>query len=504
MASITCDPRTAYNGVLCVGGGLFAFDQYELLDSGTVARQLSDHSSYKFATALTVAESSGAGVYASWFQTGDRLLAYQRGSNTLSEGSLFGSPTPFLPADGGLAKLKTSQYAPVLHPALSSQTLLILDEHNNLSALEQIMGARADASEGAWQQVPLLAQDNNSIKEVNAYMVHVEISDEHGLPAVTAKYGLKASRRTTLLINGSEYTLSDNNTATIVETNERGILTLVIPTEDIACPTFSLFDCESSFTSTDLLQPPKLARTIIVDPSAKALDNLATLFDGSKDIRKLTDANGRPLIDGSKVNDQDARKITEALSRLHEIRKDMGNTPTPAVVLPTGSTGVESASCFQQPPLSDGTLKNAIADVGDGVRQALWGLWNYVKSSALSAAQWFVEKIGGAWNFIVKLAEGAWAFVLRTAEDIARVIGTVVSWLKKAYNSVCDFVRLVFNWDQLKATATSIRTVVNACLTFAENCIEKQSASIELKIDEIEKVLKFSYSRWNVLTDPNF
>ncbi|KAJ6583461.1 hypothetical protein DFH09DRAFT_1360111 [Mycena vulgaris] len=434
--------------VFIVGNGLYMLNYADLTESGTIVTQLSSHSAYAEASRLTLAQAGD--TFTAWFQTGEQVVTYQRAQ---TDGTLIGEPVPLLPPSSEAGK--TVQYVPILHSSLVSQSLVLRSDANELVVMEQ------STVTGLWVTTPLMVEEVGTVMEVNAFVTHIEIKGkEDGMPSVMAPYVLSSSSFITTIVNGVEHALG--RTPMTVETNERGVITLIVPVDGISTPTFTLSDPLSSSPDAE---PLRLGEPIVIDPTVKVFDRLTKAISASSDIRELKSPNGHSMIEpGSGVSKEDAEAAAKALKDLSTVRAEL--IQGHQVNFFTAATAI------------------SITEVSSP-----WEFWQWIKQGVRRAYKYTITKLGDAWTFVVKLGQQAWNFVLDTVERVVECAKYVLDKVKAAWNWVKDTVGFIFNWGDIKATAESIKVVVRSSLTYAANFIAKERYDVGDSLDRTEKLL---------------
>jgi hypothetical protein len=418
----------------------------QLTQSGDDAIQLSSHSAYSQASRLTIAQSGN--TFTAWFQTGERVVTYQRAQ---TGGELIGVPVPLLPPSSEAGK--TVQYAPILHSSLLSQSLVLRSDANQLVFMEQ------STVTGLWVTTPVMVEKVDTLMEVDAFVTHIEIKGkEDGMPSVMAPYALSSSSFITTIVNGVEHTLG--GIPMTVKTNERGVITLIVPVDGLSIPTFKLSDAPPSPDD----EPLRLTEQIVIDPTVKVLDRLTKAISASSDIGELKSPNGHRMIEpGSSVSIDDTKATVKAL-------KDL-------------STVYSKLRQGHRANFSTAATTISITELSNP-----WEFWQWIKQGVRDAYEYKITQVNNVWNLVVNLGPQVWNFVLDTVERVVECAKYVLDKIKAAWNWVRDTVGFIFNWEDIKATTVSIKVIVKSSLTYAANRIAKARNDGEDDIDRAEKV----------------
>lgn len=453
------------NFLLVGGGGLFLVtcDDLQSITPPT-ARCISTHEMFQNASDLYIAQSSGWD-FSAWFKTSNGELAYQRASfGYVDEGigcTLHGEPIPLLDSTAHVI-----DYVPVLHPTLTSQTLIVLNNEKEVSMMQHAVES------GMWNDVPLLVTAPGDVSEVQAYVSHIQVTSaeeqDGGGAAALAHYHLSASRPISALVNGSEFVLSKN--PTVVQTNGRGVLTIVAPTDDLGVPTFTLSD-----PSSPSLSPAyALGKPVSFDPSQKIFDRLKTMLHGESDIRKVKTEDGSLFLEGSSLSDDDAAKVSTTLHKLVEVHGELSNS------LPQSTKS--ASEVFHSPPIVTG------GNGGSSIKHAIWDFFTWVKEGIKSIGQFIVKKLKDVWHFVCEIAGKAWAFILDTKEAVCKALSAIGNAIDEGAKWVWYKLKSLLDFDSIIATSKSIREMVTKGLDFAANRIASSRETVDAAFVKFEEV----------------
>jgi hypothetical protein len=469
--AVVLDKRGMTN-VLLVGTGLYLLTHKQMVNSESVASVLSTNVMFHAADNLTVAQSGD--LYSAWFQTGDRTLSYQRGKNN---GALFGDPVPLLQHG-----LKTHQYAPIMHPSLLSQTLVLLDKDAKLSMMEHAVES------GIWTAAPLIVQNMDRVIDMKAFVTHIEIKDTSGMPASLTSYQLASSKRVNVLVNGSQFTL--HRKPTVVDTNERGVITLIILAGDLSSPSITLSDATSLDTITPTPETHSVGSPVFIDPSIKVFDRIVNALSSGSDIRNLKTPSGERIIpENTKLSNDDLAIVNKALSDLVAVHKELASSTVSA-------SQTTAAACFMKPALTP-----TISIDGNSTFHALWDLWTYASDAIVSGVQAFLRKIEDVWHFIVKIGEECWAFLVDTVEAVGKGIMTVLRKIGATAKGLWDLVKSLLDIGDIIATSDSIKVMVNAGLVYAANAVSSKRNNVDAWFETFEQVRLLPPLKHRMLSD---
>ncbi|KAG9024011.1 hypothetical protein FRB95_012210 [Tulasnella sp. JGI-2019a] len=251
-------------GLFLVGNGLWHISKSDILAVNPWERAkreislVSSDAIFSGSSNLTVAQAKTD--LSLWFSNKDHTLGYQRATN---DGKLTGEATSLIPSGAAI------DYTAILDHATGSQSLLVVGEHNKLTLMEQAKET------DMWNSRELVVTKPNALVEVNAFVSHVELRNTAtGQPLLNTKLFLQSEGWVSLLINGEEKMVGfGTNNGAVVETDGRGILTIVQRSDDISAYKYTFTDI-ADIADTEKVLPPE---GFTADPSQKAQDKLYTL-----------------------------------------------------------------------------------------------------------------------------------------------------------------------------------------------------------------------------------
>jgi hypothetical protein len=182
--------------------------------------------------------------------------------------------------------------------------LIVADSVGNLSMLMQ------DTTTGLWDQTPLYTPSLVQNVNFQAYTVHIEVKNADLTPVSNQQVLLKSCGWVNIVVNGRGVEVGPSGTPVLTDTE--GVVTLLIPTEDISSYTFTLDNVKNL--------PPVFNKPVIIDPTRKVNSMLAGIKKGSDLINAPLQTGGH-LLDGTKVDPSQIDKAAQAISTLYNQRK---------------------------------------------------------------------------------------------------------------------------------------------------------------------------------------
>ena len=92
---------------------------------------------------------------------------------------------------------------------------------------------------------------------------------------------------------------------------------------------------------------------------------------------------------------------------------------------------------------------------------------------------YFSEIQGDIWRFVCKIAGEVKEFVLDCAEKVGRAVTWVFEKVKVGWNKLCDFLRFLFNWDDIVQTKNTISQLLSANLDLAAEKVEHKRTEVQ-------------------------
>ena len=421
--------------LLISGSGLSRITSDKLFDAGSRATVISSDRLYQTASHLTVAQTSEKD-FALWFRTDDQhVLGYQRGRGD----QLRDSPIPLLPSHS------TADFAPLLDPTSKSQSLIVLGEKNDLTLMTQSHDTTT------WKALPLMIQQLDGVMDVQAFVTHIEARDADGMLIAQGDYNLSCSGWTRALVNGRESVLSSQ--PTVVRTNERGVITIIVPAEDITTYVYTFGNADTT------KEAHRLSKSYTIDPSQKVQDRLKTALKSGTPLSDIDTPEGK-LLDGT-AKPEDLDSAEKLLKQLPDVLNDIKSKSTSGSLDPI-----------------DYAARSWISKASE------W--WEWLKGKFKDVERWFVEKVTGVWHFVVHIAGEVWAFVLDTVAEVFKGITWLLKKIGAALKRIWSWLSHIFNIEDIKATAHSLRTLFNASLVYAEFFVKSEVKQVEDWADGLE------------------
>jgi hypothetical protein len=195
-------------------------------------------------------------------------------------------------------------FSPLISADGLALQLIVADSSGNLSMLTQ------DTTTGLWDQTPFYTPSLSQNVDFQAYTVHVNLENPDLTPMTNQAILLSSSGWTNIVVNGRSVAVGPAGTP--VFTDADGILTLLIPSEDISSYVFTIDNLKGNL--------PIFNKPIPIDPTFKVNNELASIKQGS-DLRNASLQTGGHLLDGTTVSEDQIDQAALAISALNGQRQ---------------------------------------------------------------------------------------------------------------------------------------------------------------------------------------
>ncbi|KAG8899066.1 hypothetical protein FRC00_001939 [Tulasnella sp. 408] len=423
-----------YTGLILAWDGLWHIPAKYAADSGNTIKKISSDPVFRGAANMHVAQSSE--TVSVWFSNSDRVLGYQHADNSGNDAQmLLGAPIPLRPTSPSI------DYSAIIDPSTRSQSFIVVEDSDHLLLMEQAIETKM------WNSRPFLVNQPGGLIETNAFVSHVELHDSlTKRPLGTTKVGISTSGWVNLVINGTEYMVGKDKPVT-VETNDKGVLTIIQPSDDISGYTYSFSDPPNA----DVILFP--SGPVTVDPSNKVQDKLQN-FGSAEELRKA----------GAQGTDEELEAAAKAIRDMNDVKANLDKDP---------SAKAATATLF------------AVAKARNN-NDSDWGAFDWLRRGMEKVADFAVEVIDDAWHFTMKLADKAYKFILDCAAAVLKGIQFVLEKVKMALEKIWEYVKFVFEWDDIKATYNSIKAIVNSGLEYGIKVVGEKADEVGSFFDKLE------------------
>lgn len=377
-----------------------------------------------------------------WTLDHHSLLSYQEFRvyrKPLTQGNV--RPSPSQELSSAIPLLERGSYgdrfACILNPHLG-QKLFVLSGNGTTGATMSMLQQNVETR--IWQSpIDIMIRHSDQVREFLSHTISIQVEDESKVPLHGQELLLCCSTSAEMLVNG--VSTRGSLTGTVMKTDERGSLTVIIPADGIAAPLLTVKDPPSS---SSLLH----GRIIDIDPMQKLWDEMAPV-ETAQDLLNLLLADGTPLVKAGMSN-EDLRKAAKSIQDLRRVRQDLASRDPQAVTLIL-------------------TPAN---------RQ--WGAWFWIMSKIEEVYEWGVEKIDNAYRFVVKIAGQAWNFLLENVPQVAAATEAVLGVIGDGWKWVKEKFQELIPCNDILSVKNALVNITTAGLILGSDVF----ANLEEKVDE--------------------
>ncbi|KIO21507.1 hypothetical protein M407DRAFT_218166 [Tulasnella calospora MUT 4182] len=426
-----------YTGLILTGDGLWHIPARYAADSGNTIKKISSDPLFKGATNLHVAQSGE--TVSAWFSNADRVLGYQHANNSSNDAQmLLGAAIPLRPTSPSI------DYSAIIDPSTGSQSFVVVEDSEHLLLMEQAIETKM------WNSRPFLVNQPDGLIETNAFVSHVELHDSRTKqPLVATKVNISTSGWVNLIINGTEYMVGTDKPVT-AETNAKGVLTIIQPSDGISSYTYSFSD------PTDANVILFHSGPVTADPSNKVQDKLQN-FGSVDELRKA----------GAQGSDKDLEAAAKAIRDMHDVKanldKDKSAKAATATLRATAKTG--------------------------GTDDSDWGMFDWLRRGLEKVADFVVDIVDDVAYFAINLPDKAYRFVLDCAAAIVKGVQFVLEKIKVGLEKIWEYVKFIFEWEDIKTTYHGIKNIVNSALEYGVRVVGDKMEAVGETFDGLEKKL---------------
>lgn len=433
---------------------------------------------YYFASTNQEDQASGASLMRSDIFTGTHKLSAMEHNGVITLWGLNGSDQVYYTSCQATRVADPSAWSAPL-PILSgieemSPFINLLDGGNTIFAagdgrLFRITQASHTSSK-LWNtdQITLPAPPSQKSISFDSYTTTIHVADAQGLPMKGARLSIRANNRCSVYINGVYY-LIDNNPVHI-QSNSLGTITIV--------------EAIDSLQGTQFTISADGAKSVTIDPSEEPFQKLASLDTPDKlKAAQINEENGkaRPLV-GSGASSQDMQTVAAALGKLGKRYSQLQPNAASAAVMAI------------RPEI---TMELSLDDIGDAIEVAAGDLFHWLKSGVEAVIHIIEDTATATWHFIAKIAGKVYRAVIDTIDAVVGAIVWVFKAIKTIVKDIIAFVKLLFEWDDIKRTKEVIHNLVKRFL-------EKQVGeiiTIQDKFDHMIGSVESTVNKWAGITD---
>jgi len=320
---------------------------------------------------------------------------------------------------------------------------------------------------------------------VLSHTTKIIVCDETGNTQPGKKVLLKAKEHCAAYVNGVSYHFKDNPVEAAANAN--GEIKIL---QKANSPSAVIFHVqESGGVSAE------------IDSSAHLMEKLFDLDtkEKLKNARIVSQSgSSEPLVPPSA--DQNTVKITaEAIGTLKKIKTQIDNNENTlfnGIRISFNNGNVSSQSV----PYAFGSMNDYLvsynADVLNAPQDAGFppfspgDVFSFLKGIAGKIYSVTVCAIDGAWRFIVETGGVVMSFIIDCAQKVAACIVQVFEWIKVAIEKIIEFLKFIFNMDDIIKTKEVMKKLINICMNEAKDGLRQLKNDASAGIDEIIKAVE--------------
>ena len=417
----------------------------------------------------------------------------------------------------------------------------IVDSVPDLRAEELQIGENTVSSLKTWINIPhseasisytaRLSQDyklkeGGGLEEFSAYRTILKF-----LPSVT-EVELWATDLTTVEISGSSYQIDEDKS---VKLRPNAMNRLMVTSEADGLNTPGLKIRTNTMLSHE---------RVVIFPNREAYETLAGLEQGA--LRKAKKADGNPLINHHKFSESEIDEVQDTVQRAartikyKEAQTSTRNAserksiaaesfgkavmldfnPPPeqqveALAFVVGGTDTSSPARERQPrhllkrELNDDEFQQLLAEASDPLAQGFFSKvkrgFKKIKNTVKKATKVAIGAVKNTVRVVVKtvkkvakkvedaveeVVEETVSFIIETAEEIGEFVEGVVEKIEVAVTDFVDWLKALFNWDDILKTQRYLADSIDTGLEFAANQASEVKETVRQFMPTLQETVK--------------
>lgn len=300
-----------FTGLLVGGDGLFHFESSQCLKKQAQGRKISDQGVFRSAQQLHLAQSkTGLTVWAANDLLGVGYLTADRDLAAVA------TPVQVIPNDLG------GRFSAFRASASSPEQFIFSNNHGVLTLLQH------DPVLGLWNPSPFFTPALETIVDIPSYTTQITLRGPDKMPLVLADVQLRFSGSISIIANGRS--IVAGLAPVPVRTDHSGLITLIIPTNDISSLTFTVAAADGKLFS--------------VDPAERVNSVLSKIQSGQDLINTILPSGGG-LLEGTSLTPREIDMAADAIKAAQQARTTIIRRSV------SGSEGFGAAVAHQLLPL---------------------------------------------------------------------------------------------------------------------------------------------------------
>jgi hypothetical protein len=371
--------------------------------------------------------------------------------------------------------------------------VFLLDNDHFLQTVKQ------NAVTGVWESIPVhkpkLAGEDPLY--VSQYVTELLVTQPNGpTPVANLEVTINSGESIAIWHKGQQYNVGPGQPATL-HTDGFGRIS-------VSTLAFGLHTPGISFNATGFTDKVEVYPAQNVHDRLAKIDN-ATLQNAQKRTQGVP-ATSQPLVKAGAPN---LGATTTAIQNTFKIasNKNIGaGSYTGANLKPGPDHQAALRQAWQskvksvtpEPSLSAASGGNFITDFWHSLVHFGEDVWHAIKKGVMALKQVAIDIGQGIIKLAVELEGNAQAtieFFIRTVDDIGHAVQTAFKWIEVEVKDALDWLKSVFNWEDVLATKTVLEFYLNQTLSHFVGSVAQDSPNnvqhlIETKFDQLVALIK--------------
>ncbi|HEY6793154.1 MAG TPA: hypothetical protein VI248_00560 [Kineosporiaceae bacterium] len=330
-----------------------------------------------------------------------------------------------------------------------------------------------DPRSGLWSQTEIPLPDTGTVVSYPSYTTEVRLTTiADGLPATGLVATLTSSTLGEVLVNGRHHRVGPGAVAR-VPADALGRLTVVGRTGSLAAVRLTV--------SAEGLAP------VTVNPAEKVLAALQAVT-GPDDLAAARYQHGPRAGQPVLASPPDRATLTRAATAINRLATlpaaTSGSTTPPGATSPS----VPASFAALAAPATQGVVRTGL---GDAITAAAGDVLQFLRQTADEIADLEVQVSGEIATFFVTVGQTLYTFTISTLEHVLDGINWVLEKvLGISLQDLIDWIGFAFDWDDIVATHTALRQLVDYTLQYATHELDAAADELEASVDGIAERLQ--------------
>lgn len=438
----------ATNLFVAAADGLYYFASDNQEDSATGVRMVSNDLFNGATTLYAIAADNQVTVWGLNGRT-DKIFYTSCPAGELTTPTAWSVPVPIMTG--------VEQVAPYVNRGNSANTFFA---HTGTG--EMTVGVKSPQTTIWNRRSVTLPPSNTKVKatKFRSYTTRIQVVDENDQPVSGAAVNISSDSDTSVYINHLYHLVG--TTPVQVETDTLGTITVVDVVSTLAGAQLHVSLVDGTKTSINPMAKPSADATKL--QSASDLSNAVITYQNG-DTKKLVKEG---------VDSKTLDAVANANIQLAAAYQQVGS----------GGTGGGVTRISKQ------TLAKSAAASG---QESIWveagDLFSWLEHEIEHVGELIWNETKQAWTFVVKIADEIYSAVLDCVEAVVSAIQTVYNAIVKAIEDLIDFLKYLFELDDIERTKNVIENIAKLFLQHQVDQIEVIKKEFNGMIDDAEKAI---------------